>query len=144
MRLFRCRSLSLVVVIAAACGGSPPREATTSSEGEAASAPADCEKGRCLEDIRAVVAEHRAEARACYDAGLKRQPDMQGRLIINFEIDPTGAVTDASQGMQDEQISDPEVVACVSEVIKSIKFAASAQNKTTRAYHRFEFSPRGT
>src|SRR5687768_975595 len=50
-------------------------------------APA-CEKGRCLADISKVVQERRPAARACYDAGVKRKPGIEGKVIINFTIEP--------------------------------------------------------
>ncbi len=50
-------------------------------------------------------------------------------------------VVETSQGIQDGQMEDAELVACVSEVIKTIRFASSPAGKTTRAYHRFELTP---
>ena len=100
-----------------------------------------CEPGRCLEDLSRVISEHRAEARTCYDNGLKRVPAIKdGRIIINFEIDPDGKVIDASQSVKGDQIEDPEVVACVTDVIKEIRFPKSASGKRTRGYHSFEFA----
>ncbi len=125
---------SLLVVMLVACGGSPKPAAPPPPPGGDNS----CEPGRCLEDISRVIGEHRDEARACYDHAHLSQP---GKLFMNFQIDGAGNVTDTSQGMQDDQISDAGVVACVGDVIKQIKFAKSGSGKTTRAYHRFEFTP---
>ncbi len=100
-----------------------------------------CEPGRCLEDLSRTISEHRAAARACYDAALPRVPSIKdGRIIINFEIDPDGKVVSASQSMKGDQIEDREVVACVTDVIKEITFAKSPSGKTTRGYHSFEFA----
>lgn len=134
------RATLLSVVFAAGCGGNPAASATTTTAGDQGSTD-DCEPGRCLEDVSARVNERRAEARACYDEGVKRIPELQGRLIINYEIDPDGTVVDASQSAQDEQITDEEVVACVEDVIRQIKFPASRRGKRTRAFHRYEFNP---
>ena len=90
-----------------------------------------------------MIQQHRPAARACVAEARKHQPDLAGQLFINFEIDPAGQIASTSQGVQDNQISDPDVIACVSDVIKQIKFAPSASGKTTRAYHMFEFAPRG-
>jgi hypothetical protein len=98
-----------------------------------------CEPGRCLADISKQIQARKPEARACYDALAGKT---KGRLIINFRIDAEGNVTETSQGMQDDQIQDETLVTCVSDVIKSVKFAKSAAGKNTRAYHQFEFSPR--
>ena len=101
--------------------------------------PTKCEKGRCLEDISAIVISNRPAARACYD---NRKLTVEGKVIINFSIDPEGTVVDASQGMQDGQLEDAELVTCIADVIKQLKFAKSSRGKTTRAYHRFDFSPK--
>ena len=124
---------------AAACGGKGKGGSTAPSD-PSAGGEEDCEPGRCLQDVSARVEDRRPAARACYEEGQRRIPELQGRLIINFEIDKTGAVVDASQSAQDEQIMDEGVVSCVVDVVRSIKFTESAKGKTTRAFHRFEFN----
>lgn len=133
-------ALLFVVLAAAACGGKGTTTATT--PGDSGDPADDCEPGRCLADISARVEDRRPAARACYDEGQKRVPELQGRLIINFEIDPDGKVVDASQSAQDEQIVDEQVVACVEDVIRGITFAKSQRGKRTRAFHRYEFNPK--
>jgi hypothetical protein len=113
------------------CGHSAPLPAQT---GSGSGSEAQCEPGRCLADISKVIGGHKAESRAC-----GKDKKLAGRVIINFTIDGEGKVGEASQGMQDDQIQDPALVECLSGVVKSITFAASPKNKTTRAYHRFEF-----
>ena len=130
----------LVVLCILGCGGSKPAATTSGESGHGESGEArTCEPGRCLEDVAAKVQENRAAARACYDAN---PTPGGGRVIINFTIDPDGNVVEASQSVKDEQISDELVVACIVDVIKEIKFAASAKGKRSSAYHTFEFSPR--
>ena len=88
------------------------------------------------------MAAHKTESRSCYDKARQREPKLgAGRVIINFTIDKDGGVEGASQGMQDDQLQDEQMVSCLSELLKSIKFAKSAKGRSTRAYHRFEFSP---
>lgn len=132
------RAALLCVVLAAGCGGKPAPAAN--APGDHGSAD-DCEPGRCLADVSERVNDRRDLARACYDEGQKRIPELQGRLIINYEIDPDGVVVDASQSAQDEQIMDEQVVACVEDVIRNIKFPKSQRGKRTRAFHRYEFNP---
>lgn len=134
----RVPALFTVALALAACGGSKPATDPADPGGGASS---DCEPGRCMEDISGVIDDHRSEARACYEAGWRRDKTIQGRLIINFEIDPDGVVVDASQSAQDEQISDPGVVGCVEAVIRELTFKKSAKGKLSRAFHRFEFNP---
>jgi hypothetical protein len=111
--------------------------------GEGGEGAASCEPGRCLADISTAIAEKRPQSRACYDAAVKKAPGLAGRIIINFRIDESGNVSETSQGMQDDQITDETLVTCVSDVIKTVSFAASKKGKTTRAYHQFEFGTNG-
>ena len=127
----------LSAILVAACGGKT-KQGTTPDGGGGGS----CEPGRCLDDISRTIANYRAQTRACYDAGRKRQPALAGQLVINFEIDAEGNVVDTRQGMQDGQLEDEGVVTCVSDVVKKIKFAKSAAGKSTRGYHRFEWTAR--
>lgn len=133
-----CAVAVLCVVLPAGCGGGGTGvRAATDPTAEVA----DCEPGRCLEDVSARVVDHRPEARACYEEGHKRIPELAGRVVINFEIDAEGVVVDASQSAQDDQITDEQVVRCIENVIRGITFAKSGKGKLTRAFHRFEFSP---
>jgi len=123
------RSLA-VALLFFGCGHSAPPPATTGS----AAPDAQCEPGRCLEDISKVISAHKAESRAC-----AKDKKVAGRVIINFTIDADGKVGEATQGMQDDQIQDGHLVDCLTTVVKGITFATSPKKKTTRAYHRFEF-----
>jgi hypothetical protein len=131
---------SYIVAVAVGCGGSTAATKPPAAAGEASS---DCEPGRCLTDISAVVDEHRPAARACFEAGHERDPSLEGRIVVNFEIDPSGAVVDASQSGQARQILDEQVVACVVDVLKHIQFARSEHGKSTKAFHVYEFNAPG-
>jgi len=122
-----------LVIVMIACGGGHKPTPPPPAGGDGS-----CEPGRCLEDVSRVIGDHRDDARACYDHAHMKEP---GKLFMNFQIDAAGNVTETSQGMQDDQISDAKIVDCVGDVIKKIKFAKSPGGKTTRAYHRFEFTP---
>ena len=134
----------VLVLLLVSCGGSAKQRSSGPVEnGEHGdTAQGNCERGRCMDDISRVIQDHRTQTRACYDKGVKGKPGVEGRLIVNFKIDAAGAVEDASQGMQDNQITDPAIVDCVIDVVKHLEFAKSDSGKTTRAYHLFEFNKR--
>jgi hypothetical protein len=100
------------------------------------------EPGRTVKDIQTIVASRRDEARACYDKGLAKNPGLDGDLDIKWVIDPQGNVTDASVDTTKSSILDPSVGACVIDVIKKIKFAASTKGYETRAHYPFNFHPK--
>jgi hypothetical protein len=99
------------------------------------------EMGRGPEDIRAIIMARRDDARACYDGALKDHPGIEGDLVIAWTIDPKGNVTQTSLDTSKSQIVEPTVVACVSDIIKKVQFAASPGGYETRAFYPFNFHP---
>lgn len=138
--------VSLLVAIglglATSCSG--PTKTSGVNGGDDTVPETDCEPGRCLTDIANAVKEHREKARACFDDGVAKRDIKGNRVLINFRIEADGTVSEASQSVKGDQIEDPEVVACMTDVIKQITFAKSAAGKRTRAYHSFEFARRGS
>lgn len=100
------------------------------------------EPGRSAKDIQTIVSVRRDEARACYDKALTAHPGIEGDLDIKWVIDPQGNVTDASVDTTKSQILEPSVGTCIIDVIKKIKFAASAKGYETRAHYPFNFHPK--
>ena len=97
--------------------------------------------GRSQKDIQAMILARRDDARACYDAGLKQHPGIEGDLVIQWTIDPKGAVTAISEDTSRSQITEPGVVACIVKIIQSIQFAASPGGFESKAYYPFNFHP---
>jgi TonB family protein len=59
--------------------------------------------------IREVVRAHINEIRVCYNEGLQRDPQAQGRIVLDFTIGTEGAVTRsevASSDMADAAVSE--------------------------------------
>lgn len=100
------------------------------------------EPGRSAKDLQAIVTARRDEARACYDKALTAHPGIEGDLDIRWVIDPQGNVTDASVDTTKSQILEPSVGSCIIDVIKKIKFAASAKGYVTHAHYPFNFHPK--
>jgi hypothetical protein len=100
------------------------------------------EPGRAAKDIQVIVGARRDEARACYDKALAAHPGIEGDIDIKWVIDPSGNVGDASVDTTKSQILEPSVGTCIIDVIKKIKFAASAKGYETRAHYPFNFHPK--
>jgi len=115
---------------------------TTGSSAPPPKGPHTHEIGRGPADLRAIMAAHREEARACYDAAAPTHPGVQGDLVIQFTIDPKGNVTQVSQDTERSQITEPTIVGCVVNVIKKIQFASSPGGYETKAFFPFNFQPR--
>lgn len=117
---------------------------TTGSAAPAPKGPHSHDPGRGPADIRAIIVAHRDEARACYDAALKDHPGIEGDLVIQWTIDPKGAVTAVTQDTSRSQITEPTTVACIVKIIQAIQFAPSAGGFETKAFYPFNFHPRHT
>jgi hypothetical protein len=114
---------------------------TTGSTAPASSGPHGHDPGRSPADLRAIIVAHRDQARACYDAALPNHPGIEGDLVIQWTIDPKGAVTAISEDTSRSQITEPGVVACIVKIIQSIQFAASPGGFESKAYYPFNFHP---
>src|SRR3989475_6413220 len=62
--------------------------------------------------IRKVVHEHRAQIRTCYETELTTRPNLAGKLVSAWTIDPAGAGTQAHT--QESTLHDRTVASCVS------------------------------
>lgn len=72
------------------------------------------------ETIRRVVRRHRNEVRFCYEQGLQRRPDLEGRVTTRFMIGPSGAVSAVSIPSSD--LRDQSVESCIASKVRTWSF----------------------
>lgn len=82
--------------------------------------------------IQRVLSSHMAEVQACYERALQRDPTLGGRIVIDFEIGPEGAVTDARQ--RASTMSTPQVAQCVLSLVRTWRFPAPASGPVRVTY----------
>ncbi len=70
--------------------------------------------------IRRVVRAHINEVRYCYNQGLVRDPNLKGRVAVQFTIGPSGSVPAAV--VQESSIKDQNVGQCIAKAVKRWKF----------------------
>jgi TonB family protein len=104
----------------------------------ASAAPADA---RGKEQIQAVIAANRERVRACYDAAHKKDPGIQGDLVVAFVINPDGSVKSAEVSPQESEIHSPELDSCAIDVLKTLKFPASSRGLESKVNYPFNFKP---
>jgi len=78
----------------------------------------------------------------CSPKALKDHPGIEGDLDVKWTIDPTGAATDVAVDQGKSSIHEETVGNCIVDVIKKIKFAASAKGFETHAHYPFNFHPK--
>ena len=78
-------------------------------------------KGALDKDIiRRIVRAHINEVRYCYNQGLARDPNLKGRVAVQFTIGPSGKVPVAV--VAQTSLKDKNVANCVAKAVKRWKF----------------------
>jgi outer membrane biosynthesis protein TonB len=93
------------------------------------------------EMIQRVVREHRREIRACYEAQLQRNPELEGRVQINWIISPDGAV--AAARVSTTTLNSRDVEECMVRRIRQWRFPEPRGGGTVNVNFPFDFAPGG-
>ncbi len=70
--------------------------------------------------IRRHVRRHINEIKFCYEQGLRKRPDISGRVAVRFIISGTGAVQSAAIG--NSTLEDPGVESCIAQTVRRMSF----------------------
>jgi TonB family protein len=89
--------------------------------------------------IRRIVRAHINEVRSCYNQGLVRNPNLQGRVAVNFVITSTGKV--GSAVVQESSLKDKSVGNCIAKAVKRWKFPRPRGGGNVIVTYPFNLSP---
>lgn len=84
------------------------------------------------EVIQRIVRQNFGRFRLCYEAGLRNNPALQGRVTTKFVIGRDGAVAQAADGGSD--LPNQEVVSCVVRSFTSLSFPSPEKGIVTVSY----------
>ncbi len=93
------------------------------------------------EIIRRIVRRHLNEVKYCYQGALPRRPTLEGRLVTQFTIAPSGRVLAAV--VQSSTLKELSVESCVISAIKRWEFPAPERGGLAMVSYPFTFSPAG-
>jgi hypothetical protein len=91
--------------------------------------------------IRRVVRAHLNEVRGCYDQGLARDPNLRGRVEIQFAIGPTGAVS--SSVVSETSVDDEQVGRCIAKAVRRWRFPTNAIGGSAMVSYPFQLQTGG-
>lgn len=89
-------------------------------------------------EIQRTVRENYGTFRACYEAGLKRDPSLTGRVVTEFVIDRKGGVS--SVKLRESTLPDPVATDCIVEHFRELRFPAPDGGIVTVVYP-IQFAP---
>lgn len=88
--------------------------------------------------IRRIVAAHIGEVRHCYNEGLEHQPELAGRVVVQFVIGPEGKVT---RSVAESDDIEGEVPACIATAVGRWLFPKPADGNDVAVSYPFVLEP---
>jgi TonB family protein len=90
--------------------------------------------------VRQVVTNHRTRIRNCYEGRLAANPNLAGKVTVEFTIAATGRVTEAK--VTQSTMADPVLDACITNVFKRMVFPAPHGGGIVKVTYPFTFVPK--
>ncbi len=91
------------------------------------------------EEIAKVIQQYSSKISNCYEKSLLKNPDISGRLQVEWTIQENGSVTDVKQAYSG--ITQPELSACILALFNQMKFP-KPQGGSVKVKYPFIFSQR--
>jgi TonB family protein len=120
--------------------------ATAGEAGRTEARPADVDTARAevrgsldKEIIRRIVRRHVAEVKACYEPELGNQPELAGRIVVQWTIGATGQVV--ASDLQSSTMGSPGVEACVVRAVRRWEFPKPLGGGVVTVSYPFDFTP---
>ncbi|MEM1434722.1 MAG: AgmX/PglI C-terminal domain-containing protein [Pseudomonadota bacterium] len=87
---------------------------------------------RSIEDIRRIFDANKGAIFAIYNRALRRDPSLQGKVLLELVIDPSGQVAECR--VLDSEITDDAVVAKIVNRVKLFDFGSRQVSRTRISY----------
>jgi len=116
----------------------PDNSETAGSLGELSASSLTVTGGLDKETVRRVIRAHNRQIKACYDAQLMLQPNLEGRLRIQWTINPSGRVQTA-QSTANTTNSNP-LETCLLGVVRSMIFPKAPNGQPTQVIYPWQFT----
>jgi hypothetical protein len=96
------------------------------------SAPTDVDGSLDPSVIAKEIRGRLGAVKACYESGLKRNPNIGGKLVLRFEVSSVGKVT--STEIDQDSMHDDEVATCIKSRVMTWRFPAPAGGSVQFSY----------
>lgn len=90
------------------------------------------------EEVRQVIRKNLKSIKTCYTDGLKNNPNIEGKVVIEWDIANDGSVSKA--GVKSSALKDEAVENCIVDKVKALKFPAPPTGNVANISYPFVFS----
>lgn len=90
------------------------------------------------EEVRQVIKKNLKSIKTCYTEGLKNNPNIEGKIVIEWDIASDGSVSKA--GVKSSALKDEAVENCIVDKVKALKFPAPPTGNVANVSYPFVFS----
>ena len=87
---------------------------------------------RSLEEVRVVLETRKGALFAAYNRALRRNPNLAGKVVLEFMVEPAGDVTNVN--LQSSELADEQFLAELKSVVGRMSFPAEAVRKLVTTY----------
>jgi TonB family protein len=113
----------------------PPASIYGDSIGGADSAPAEVHGALDKEVIRGVIRSHLSDARQCFLKGLESNPQLEGRVVVQFVIGNNGDVV--ASATEESSLGNVQVEDCIKGAVRAWKFPQPKGNGIVKVSYPF-------
>ncbi len=87
--------------------------------------------------IKSVIDANKHQIRDCYEIGLQKQPNLEGRVEVRWVVGASGAATKAE--VRETTMNDGAVEGCITAKIRAWKFPAPSGGGIVEVNYPFVF-----
>lgn len=117
----------------------PVQAPAVEAEATAQAATMDVEGPLDKNIIRRIVRAHINEVRYCYNQGLSKDAELEGRVAVQFKIGAKGSVTEST--VVSTTMEDSGVPECIAEAVARWKFPRSPDGEPVVVTYPFVLEP---
>jgi hypothetical protein len=90
--------------------------------------------------IRRIVKAHVNEVRYCYNEGLTKDPELAGRVVVQFVVGPEGGPPTKS-AVESTDLEDGEVAECIASAVGRWQFPRPGNDEHVLITYPFDLDP---
>jgi hypothetical protein len=89
------------------------------------------------EEVRQVIRDNLKAIKNCYEVELKNQPELQGKIVLEFEVSDQGVVK--ASKIRSSTLNNSNVETCTQGIIQAARFPSAPKETVAVIVYPFVF-----